>query len=128
MSTNDEAVQVLKEAMESPAWWTNRAQPTAREVVRRLEEQGYTVARTSDVRVGVTAGPQPVAQPGVGASRGASIPERVDESDEIALGRAQDQARIASLMAEVESSMNAVRGARETQSESPLTDEQRESA
>jgi hypothetical protein len=114
--------------MESPAWWTNRAQLTAREVVRRLEEQGYTVARTSDVRAGVTPSAQPGAQAAVAASRGATLPQPVAESDEIALARAQDQARIASLMAEVESSMNAVRGAREAQSESPLTDEQRESA
>ena len=47
---NDEAVQVLKEAMEPPSWWTNSARPTAREVARRLEELGYTVARASEVK------------------------------------------------------------------------------
>jgi hypothetical protein len=126
VSTNDEAVQVLKEAMESPSWWTNRAQLSAREVVRRLEEQGFTVARTSDVRVSLTSAAGPASA--TTESRGVSAVQQAPESDEAAEARAQDQARIASLMAEVESSMNAVRGAREAQSESPLTDEQRESA
>ena len=123
MSTNDEAVQVLKDAMESPTWWTNRAQLTAREVVRRLEENGYTVARAVDVRV--SAAPQ--AMPAPAADQRPASAEAAPES-EAEVARAQDQARIASLMAEVESSMNAVRGARDAQSESPLTDEQRESA
>jgi hypothetical protein len=124
VSTNDEAVQVLKDAMESPSWWTNRAQLTAREVVRRLEESGYTVARAADVRV--SAAPQPM--PGPAADPRAASAEPSPEVEAEAVARAQDQARIASLMAEVESSMNAVRGARGAQSESPLTDEQRESA
>jgi hypothetical protein len=125
VSTNDEAVQVLKEAMESPSWWTNRAQLSAREVVRRLEEQGFTVARTSEVRAGVT----PVAsQANAAVQSRVNAVQQAPEPDEAAEARAQDQAHIASLMAEVESSMNAVRGAREAQSESPLTDEQRESA
>jgi hypothetical protein len=124
VSTNDDAVQVLKDAMESPTWWTNRAQLTAREVVRRLEENGYTVARAVDVRV--SAAPQ--AMPGPAADQRLASAEAAPESEAEVAARAQDQARIASLMAEVESSMNAVRGAREAQSESPLTDEQRESA
>jgi hypothetical protein len=124
VSTNDEAVQVLKDAMESPTWWTNRAQLTAREVVRRLEENGYTVARAADVRV--SAAPQ--AMPAPAADQRPANAEAAPQSESEAVAREQDQARIASLMAEVESSMNAARGAREAQSETPLTDEQRESA
>jgi hypothetical protein len=97
---------------------------TAREVVRRLEENGYTVARTADVRISAA----PVSQAGPVADPRALSAQPAPESDAEVNARAQDQARIASLMAEVESSMNAVRGTREAQSESPLTDEQRESA
>jgi hypothetical protein len=124
VSTNDEAVQVLKDAMESPSWWTNRAQLTAREVVRRLEENGYTVARAADVRTSATAKPMP----GPAVDQRFVSPELSPELEAEAVARSQDQAAIASLMAEVESSMNAVRETREAQSESPLTDEQRESA
>lgn len=124
VSTNEEAVQVLKDAMASPSWWTNRAQLTAREVVRRLEENGYTVARTADVRISAA----PASQAGAVTDPRSLSAEPTPESDVEVAARAQDQARIASLMAEVESSMNAVRGTREAQSESPLTDEQRESA
>ena len=126
MSTNEEAVQVLKEAMESPSWWTNRAGLTAREVVRRLEELGYTVARASDVRatpIAPTASPAPVA----GEPANSAVASQA-EPDEAVAARAQDQARIASLMAEVESSINAAREARQGRTESPLPDEQRESA
>jgi hypothetical protein len=130
VSTNEEAVQVLKEAMESPSWWTNRAGLTAREVVRRLEELGYTVARSSDVRVPVTAAVTPItgaAGPGAVAAGAAGAAHAPAESDEAVAARAQDQARIATLMAEVESSISAAREAREGTG-SPLADEQRESA
>jgi hypothetical protein len=128
VSTNEEAVQVLKEAMESPSWWTNRAGLTAREVVRRLEELGYTVARSSDVRVSPAAiQSTPAAVSGEPATI-AAMAAHAPESDEVEAGRAQDQARIASLMAEVESSINAAREAREGPTESPLPQEQRESA
>ena len=100
---NEEAVQVLKEAMEAPEWWTNRGRLSAREVVRRLEELGYTVARSADVR----AEPARSARPGV----------------------------LAGLMADLESNIAAVHNSRRSDRpqtsavpESPLTDEQRQSA
>jgi hypothetical protein len=100
---NEEAVQVLKEAMEAPAWWTNRGRLTAREVMRRLEELGYTVARSADVR---------------------SEPARASRSGVLA-----------GLMADLESNIAAVHNSRRSErsqvaaeSESPLTDDQRQSA
>ena len=97
---NEEAVQVLKEAMEAPAWWTNRGRLSAREVVRRLEELGYTVARSADVR----------AEPPQAARFGG----------------------LAGLMADLESNIAAVRRSERSEapadSESPLSDEQRQSA
>jgi hypothetical protein len=41
---NEHAVEALREAMEAPSWWTNRARLSAREVLERLEAQGYQVA------------------------------------------------------------------------------------
>jgi hypothetical protein len=41
---NEHAVEALREAMEAPSWWTNRARLSAREVLERLEAQGYRVA------------------------------------------------------------------------------------
>ena len=41
---NEQALDALREAMEAPTWWTNRARLSPREIVDRLEEQGYTVA------------------------------------------------------------------------------------
>jgi hypothetical protein len=41
---NDQAVEALRDAMEPPTWWTNRARLSPREILDRLEEHGYTVA------------------------------------------------------------------------------------
>jgi hypothetical protein len=41
---NKHAVEALREAMEAPSWWTNRARLSAREVLERLEAQGYRLA------------------------------------------------------------------------------------
>lgn len=38
---NEQAVEALREAMEPPTWWTNRARLSPREVLERLEAQGY---------------------------------------------------------------------------------------
>lgn len=38
---NDQAVEALREAMEPPTWWTNRARLSAREVLERLQARGY---------------------------------------------------------------------------------------
>ena len=52
---NEDAVQALKEAMEPPSWWPNRARLKPREVLGRLEELGYTVAPRSEARAGGSA-------------------------------------------------------------------------
>ena len=170
---NEEAVQVLKEAMESPDWWTNRARLTAREIVRRLEERGYTVAPEALVR----SVPRAAAEWEGNASSVATAPAREPASEHTAENGAlavasdtqhpsakgtapsadgangsapdgmSDQAMLAALMADLESSVAAARGAREAANgsgapdqdiapdgkqpidgDSPLADEQRESA
>ena len=98
---NDEAVQVLKEAMEPPSWWTNSARPTAREVARRLEELGYTVARASEVK----------ASPRVAAERDqAPRPGQPAATGEPHLRRSADAQRdpLSALMSDLERSVAAV--------------------
>ena len=46
---NDQAVEALRDAMEPPTWWTNRARLSPREILDRLEEHGYTVAPVNQI-------------------------------------------------------------------------------
>jgi hypothetical protein len=160
---NEDAVQALKTALEPPDWWTNRARPTVREIVRRLQEQGYTVARESEVRTGPRVaqdweGPvsslAPDAEPAsFGIARAGSTPVGTAatatatpspslETDAAASQSAADQQMLAALMADLESSMGAVREARAVESgdsadgstgssfdeDAPLSNDQRQSA
>jgi hypothetical protein len=103
---NEEAVRALKEAMEPPAWWLNGARLKPREVLGRLEELGYTVARTSQAGAAgssVTAG-SPAQHPG----------QQVEGN------------RLADLMTDLETNVAAVRESRPA--EQPIRREQRESA
>ena len=64
---NDQAVEALRDAMEPPTWWTNRARLSPREILDRLEEQGYTVAPVNQTveassRTSASAIEQPVSE------------------------------------------------------------------
>jgi hypothetical protein len=45
---DDELVQALRDAMDTPFGWTHRASPDARHVLMKLEEQGYRLVRAGD--------------------------------------------------------------------------------
>ena len=103
---NEEAVRALKEAMEPPSWWPNAGRLKPREVLGRLEELGYTVARTSQT------GAAPVS--GGSGSAGRDSGQQVDGN------------RLADLMTDLEANVAAVKESRHA--EQPIRREQRESA
>ncbi len=101
---NEDAVRALKEAMEPPSWWPNRARLKPREVLGRLEELGYTIGPRSEARGG-GSGETSVGRPS---------PQAVD-------GRG-----LSDLMADLETNVAAVKESREA--EQPASGGRRKSA
>jgi hypothetical protein len=139
---NDQAVEALREAMEAPSWWTNRAHLSAREVLERLEDQGFTVTRTA---AGTTNGALPVAEsaappklwePEAAAAPAAPLWSPGDASAASATadapaesaGGAQTPARrglLGGLMADLESRVTAAREGDSAQPAEPAEEERR---
>ena len=135
---NDEAVRILKDAMEPPSWWTNGARLSAREVAARLEEHGYALVRRSDAAAESSAAPAttpaldaPVAvdasaapaAPGVPLATAAPEPATDQPSPERA-----DKDPLASLMASLEAAVAGVRKSQPRADSEQTADDERKTA
>jgi hypothetical protein len=88
---NDQAVEALRDAMEPPTWWTNRARLSPREILDRLEEHGYTVAPVNQTAeasslVSASASEEPVS--------GTLWPEMAARAEQLAAWEARSDERL----------------------------------
>lgn len=140
---NDQAVEALRDAMEPPTWWTNRARLSPREILDRLEEHGYTVApvnqiadassqtsaAVNDQPVSETLWPEMAARAEQLAAWEARSDERLEAApvlvEEAPPAEAERSGGLAGLMADLESKVAAVRHVRSEESTPAEEDQQR---
>jgi hypothetical protein len=88
---NDQAVEALRDAMEPPTWWTNRARLSPREILDRLEEHGYTVAPVNQIAEASSGTSAPVIEQPVSDTL---WPEMAARAEQLAAWEARSDERL----------------------------------